>query len=256
MNKTLETIASLRTIHGNFSEREVSEDDLRQVLEASVRAASSSARQSYSIIVLDNRETMQQLFGYRGSRALIFCVDSNRLIAAAEYLGQGYDNDHIIGFITMTIDTSLAAQTAVVAAKSLGIDSLITNGLHRNSLEKVYQTLNLPDHSCFPLITVVLGYPNQEPAYQKGRLSLEHVVHYGQYSPMDKPQVERMVAEYDDHERHLGLIDDWERQGFEHYLDWFCTKWMGKPEEERIPTGKILEFEELLTRYGFWWPIP
>lgn len=256
MSTALKTIFSLRSIHGDFSEQEVGEDDLRQVLEACVRAGSSSARQSYSIIVLDDRETMQQLFGYQGSRALVFCVDFNRLMATARYLGHRYDNDDVIGFITATVDTTLAAQTAVIAAKALGIDSLITNGLHRNSFEKVYQILNLPERSCFPLITVVLGYPRHDPVYQKGRLSVEHVVHFGKYSPYDEKQVEQMVAEYDDHERHLGLIDNWEQQGFRHYLDWFYTKWMGKPAEEKIPTGKVLEFEERLIKSGFWWPIP
>jgi nitroreductase len=256
VNETLQTIHSLRSIHGDFSEQEVSEADLKQILEASIRTANASARQSYSIIVLDDQETMRALFSYRGSRALIFCVDFNRIMAAAQYLGHQFNNDDIIGFITATVDTALAAQTAVIAAKSLGIDSLITNGLHRNQLDKVYQILNLPEKSCFPLITVVLGYPRQEPAYQKGRLSLDFVVHRGRYRLPDGEQLKQIVAEYDDHQRHIGLIDTWAEQGFQHYLDWFYTKWSGKPCAERIPTGKVLEFEERLVKSGFWWPMP
>jgi nitroreductase len=253
VNETLQTIHSLRTIHGDFSNQEISQADLEQVLEACVRAANASARQSYSIIVLDDRSKMKELFSYQGSRALIFCVDFSRLEAAARHLGHQFDNDDIIGFITGTVDTILAAQTAVIAAKSLGIDSLITNGLHRNDLNKVYRALNLPETSCFPLITVVLGYPNHEPAYQKGRLSAGSVVHYGQYQPPSTEQLDQFIAEYDDHSKHIGLIDNWEQQGFEHYLDWFYTNWCDEPADKKTASGKILEFQERLIQSGFWY---
>ncbi len=254
MNETLKTIQSLRTIHGDFSDKEISQGDLEQILAASVRTANASARQSYSIIVLEDRERMRELFGYQGSRALIYCVDYTRLTLGAKHLGQKFDNADIIGFITGTMDTMFAAQTAVVAAKSLGIDSLITNGLHRNTLDKVYESLHLPQTSCFPLITVVLGYPNKEPAYQKGRLSLEHVVHYDTYKLPSTDKLDRMVAEYDDHAKHIGLVDNWENMGFSHYLDWFYTKWSDEPPAEKIATGKVLEFQERLSKNGFWWP--
>ena len=254
MNETLRTIHSLRTIHGDFSEREVSDAELTTILEASVRAANASGRQSYAIIVLDDRAKMKGLFGYQGSRALIFCVDYTRITALAKHLGHEFSSDDIIGFITGTMDTMLAAQTAVIAAKSLGIDSMVTNGLHRNSFDKVYETLKLPATSCFPLATVVLGYPRQEPPYQKGRLDLDAVVHRGEYRMPTEAQLDRIAAQYDDLSKHVGLIPNWEEQGFRHYLDWFYTKWTGKPAAERVATGKMLEFQERLAKSGFWWP--
>ncbi len=39
------------------------------------------------------------------------------------------------------------------------------------------------------------------------------------------------------------------QKGFKHYLDWFYTKWTGKPDTE-----KVLEFQERLMKSGFWWP--
>jgi nitroreductase len=254
MNETLQTIHSLRTIHGDFSDREVTEADLTTILEASVRAANASGRQSYAIVVLDDRAKMKGLFGYQGSRALIFCVDFTRIMALARHLGHEFDSDHIIGFITGTMDTMLVAQTAVIAAKSLGIDSMVTNGLHRNSLDKVYEALHLPATSCFPLATVVLGYPRQESPYQKGRLDLDAVVHYAEYRAHTEAQLDRIVAQYDDPSRHVGLIPNWQEQGFRHYLDWFYTKWTGKPAPRGVATGKILEFQERLAKSGFWWP--
>ena len=250
----MQTIHSLRSIHGNFSHQEIREADLGQILESCVHAANASARQSYSIVVLDDRTVMRDLFYYEASRALIFCLDFTRIKAIAQHLGYEFDNDDIVGFITATIDTMLVVQTAVIAAKSLGIDSLITNGLHRNNLDKVYEVLQLPQTSCFPLITVALGYCQQEPAFQKGRLRPEFLVHRGNYRLPTKGQLAQMVDEYDDHSKHLGLIDDWEQQGFRHYLDWFYTTWSGKPPAQKVATGKILEFQQRLARSGFWWP--
>jgi nitroreductase len=252
MNETIKTIESLRSIHGNFSEKEISENVLDQILAASIKTANASNRQSYAIIALADRAKMQELFGYQGSRALIFCVDYNRLRETANYLGYEFDSDNIIGFITGAIDTALAAQTAVIAAKSLGIDSLITNGLHRNDFDKVYKILNLPDKSCFPLITVVLGYPNQEPPYKKGRLGLEFMVHLGEYNLPDRGKLERIVAEYDDPQKHIGLKDFWDREGFKHYLDWYYTKWEGIPDGKKVVGGKIKEFQDRLLKSGFW----
>lgn len=254
MNETLKTIHSLRTIHGDFSDQEVSDADLDHVIQACLRTANASARQSYSIIVLDDRARMRELFSYQGSHALVFCVDFTRIMDTARHIGQVFDNDDIIGFITGTMDTLLAAQTAVIAARSLGVDSLITNGLHRNNLEEVYAELDLPQTSCFPLITVVLGYPRKEPEYQKGRLSSKYLVHRGKYHRHSPEELDKIVAEYDDHARHMGFIDNWEELGYKHYLDWFYTKWTGKPATEKIANGKVLEFQERIKKSGFWWP--
>jgi nitroreductase len=254
MNDTLKTINSLRSIHGNFSGKELNQENLNLILTASIKAANASARQSYSIIVLDDRKEMQELFGYRGSRALVYCVDFNRIGQTANRLGYDYDSNDIIGFITGTIDTILAAQTAVIAARSLGIDSLITNGLHRSDLDHVYKNLNLPQTSCFPLITVVLGYADKEPEYKKGRLSPKFVVHYGKYSPAHNTALDQIIAEYDDLQKHIGLLDAWEKQGFRHYLDWYYTKWEGEPSKEKKVDGKIKEFQDRLVKSGFWWP--
>lgn len=254
MNDTLQVIHSLRTIHGNFSEEDISQINLDLICEAILHTANASARQSYSIIVLSDRSQMKELFGYQGSRALIFCMDFTRLAAGAKHLNHVFDNDDIIGFITGSMDTLLAAQTAVIAAKSLGIDSLITNGLHRNNLDLVYQRLQLPETSCFPLITVVLGYPAEEPSYQKGRLGAQFIFHEGVYRSPTPEMIEKMVAEYDDHEKHIGMINNWEKMGFQHYLDWFYTKWTDQPATEKIAAGKVLEFQERIKKSGFWWP--
>jgi nitroreductase len=140
-NDTLKTIQSLRTTHGNFTAKEIPEASLQLILQASVRAANASNMQSYSIVVVKDRKLMKEVCTYQGSYMLLYCVDYNRLKASAEALGHPYYPDNIVNFVTASINTALAAQTAAIAARSLGLDYLITNGIHRGDMERVWKLL-------------------------------------------------------------------------------------------------------------------
>lgn len=246
MNPTLQTISSARTIHGNFNDRDISDQDLESILGASVRAASASNRQTYSIIVLDDRELMRELCGYQGSRALLFCVDYQRLMALARHLGHDYTPDGATAFVTGSVDTILAAQNAALAASSLGIDSLFTNGIHRKDIHHLYHRLNLPEKYCFPLIMLVLGYPTVEPQHLRGRVQGPGIIHRGTYQPLSQADLNKMVQTYDDPSTHLGMSEAWQKDGFQHYLDWFFTAWTSPRNLE-----KEKEVVDLLTQAGF-----
>ncbi|HNY17049.1 MAG TPA: nitroreductase family protein [Treponemataceae bacterium] len=246
MNETLQTIGKLRSIHGGFSSKRIPDGDVQAILGAAVRAANASARQSYSMIVLDDKDAMRRVFGYAGDRAIVFCVDFTRLSALSERLGHAKYAVDFFDFLTGAIDTSFAAQTACVAARSLGIDSLFTNGLHRTPLDKVYAELGLPERFCFPLIALVLGYPAEDPRFQKGRLSGKGIVHLGRYCALTEGETDAIVREYDDREAHLGLVNDWKEKGFAHYLDWYFKEWEGP-----TPTEKIAELVDRLKKSGF-----
>lgn len=247
MNETLRTIHSLRSIHGNFSSREIKDEDMKMILDACVRAANASARQSYSIIVVKEKKLMKKLCGYEGSRILVFCVDYNRIMDTARHLNHSFAANGVVPFVTGSMDTILAAQTAAIAAKSLGIDSLFTNGIHRGDITRVYELLDLPEKYCFPLITLVLGYPAQEPDYLKGRLNGPGVIHYDKYHKVITEELDELIRQYDDPEKHLWLNDTWKQEGFEHYLDWFYKVWStrsGKPNSKS-------QMAEILEKIGF-----
>lgn len=223
MNQTIETIQKLRTIHGEFSDRDVSEEDLKQIIEASVHAANASARQSYSIIIVRDRDTIKKRFDYDGSKALLFCVDLNRIIRTANYMGYNYNTEGFLSFVTGSTDAILTAQTAAIAAKSLGIDSMFTNSIHRHNLKDVCSEFGLPDKYCFPLITLILGYPEKEPAHSKKRLCGKGVIHNEKYENLNDADLEELIQMYD--KQNMWTNDNWAEMGYVHYLDWFFTKW-------------------------------
>jgi nitroreductase len=181
-NDTLKTIHSLRTTHGDFSDRDISNADLETVLSATVRAANASNAQNYAIIVIRDRAVMKEVSGaYSGAVALLFCVDYQRNMDLAAHLGKAYEYDPAWALTTGAVDAALAAQTAVIAAQSLGIDSLLTNGIHRGDPRRVWKALDLPRQNCFPAVMLILGYGKSSHAGHAGRLGAQGTIHHGKY---------------------------------------------------------------------------
>jgi len=158
-----------------------------------------------------------------------------------------YIPDNIERFVTACVNASLAVQTAAIAARSLGIDCLITNGIHRGDLERVWKLVDLPQAYCFPLIALVLGYPTAEPEHLKGRLEGPGVIHYEKYRRLTRDEVEEMVRDYDDPDRHLALDEGWTGRGYKHYMDWWFKDWLGASQ----PTARETQMLRLLKRSGF-----
>jgi nitroreductase len=245
MNETLKTIHNLRSIR-NFSEKEISKEDLERILEAALRTGNSGGRQVYSMIVIEDRELLKKYF-YKANKALVFCVDYNRWVDCAERLNHKITVGDIRGFLLGSEDAVLAAQTATIAAKSLGIDSLLTSSLHREKLEKVYEMLNLPEKHCFPLLSVCLGYPAKEPPYLRGRVR-NGVIHYNKYQRLSLEEIDEVIAEYDNEEKHFTTMtrEEIAKEGFEHYLDLSFSRWKGD-----FPEMQIRDCYATLKRVGF-----
>ncbi len=246
-NETIRTIQGLRTIHGNFLDKPIPEAALETILQASVRAANASNGQSYSIVVVTDRKKMKAICTYEGSCMLLYCADCTRLTATAEHLGHSYFPGDMEQFVTATINTTLAVQTAAIAARSLGVDYLITNGIHRGDMERVWKLLDLPVKHCFPILALVLGYPTTEPAHLKGRLSGPGVVHREKYHRLTQAELDGIVRRYDDPNQHLALRDDWKAEGHAHYLDWYYKDWLRSTK----PVEKETQMLRLLKRSGF-----
>ena len=185
-NDTIKTIQNLRTIHGNFTDKEIPDETIELILKSSIRAANASNSQAYSIIVVKDRQKMQQVCTYQGSCMLLYCVDRTRIVTSAESLDHTFYPDNMEYFVTDCISTSFAAQTAVIAARSLGLDCLTTNGIHRGDMQRIWDILDLPEKYCYPLIAVVVGYPTQEPDHKMGRLDGAGIIHREKYQQLTK----------------------------------------------------------------------
>lgn len=245
MNETLQNIRTLRSVR-NFTNKQLDPSELNTILESSIRTANASARQAYSIIVLTDTEKIKAVCGYSGAAALVYCADNNRLLDIADYLKQDYEISPTFDFITDSTDAILAAQTAVLAAKSLGIDSLITNGIHRQDFKNTYALLKLPSSHCFPLIVVVLGYAQDNDCShesERGRLKTG-VIHFDEYHHLSPEEADEEIRLFDSEENRFGLTSrsQWQAMGYKHYYEWFFHSWIGKREDTFLPLLKEKNF--------------
>lgn len=224
-NETLDTLQSLRTIHWDFNDRPVAREDVETIIDHSMRAANSDNLTDYSVIVVTDPDDLNTITGGesqgRALTCLVYCIDHTRIIRCAKALGyQQYQPwNRLYNFFISMMDVCAAAQTAVIAAKSMGIDSLITNFTHRHHPKEIMQLLNLPENHCFPVIQVVLGYSDKDKSLTRGRLPKNHIIHYGKYRPADAEETQTMIEEMDQ------VYPEYISRKFKHALDWYFNEW-------------------------------
>jgi len=102
--------------------------------------------------------------------------------------------DYLESFLTAVIDTSLAAQNALVAAESLGLGTVFIGAL-RNRPEEVAELIGLPPRS-FVAFGLVVGRADPDrPAAIKPRPAQEIVLHHDRYcGPATAHAIERYDA--------------------------------------------------------------
>lgn len=233
MNETMKTIHDLHSTHGNFTSRPVDDEIVKEILAACVRGANASNRQGYSIVVIRGEDRVKKILSCGASSpvAFVFCADFNRINDIGEYLGYQSDYDNLFDLMTAHTDAVIAAQTAVIAASSLGVSSLYTNSIHnadRKNLADLYRELDLPDRHIFPVTAVLFGYEDKGPDHRKGRLSDTGIVHYDRYKRLNEDQKEAIAQTVNDPDNHFG-----DKGACDTYLEFYYTKWTSvKPAED------------------------
>lgn len=224
-NETLDTIKSLRTVHWDFNDRQVSKADVETIIEHSLRTANSDNLTDYSVVVVTDPAALNTISGGEsGGKAvtcLVYVIDHTRIIQCARALGhdQFHPLDRLYNFFIAMYDVCAAAQTAVIAAKAMGIDSLITNFSHRHKPNDLMELLNMPKEYCFPVIQVILGYSDKPSAVTTGRLSKKHVIHYEKYTPVDGIDTQAIIEEMD------AIYPGYINEKYKHALDWYFNEW-------------------------------
>lgn len=236
MNETLKTIHSLHSTHGDFSDRQVSTEDVETILAASVRAANAGNLQSYAIIVSRDAGLMKEVCGYQASVILVYCVDVQRNLDVARHFGVTYTINPAWAMMSGVADAVLAAQTAVIAARSLRIDSLISDGVQCGDVKRFWTFLDLPPRNVYPVLAVYLGYAVQREYHRKGRLSEPGVIHRGRYQHRN-PETLEVIINAADTPGFGGPTSNWHEKGFGHYLESIWKGWKGGGGEDRFPRG-------------------
>ncbi|AOT72173.1 oxygen-insensitive NADPH nitroreductase [Geosporobacter ferrireducens] len=198
MNEVIKLLRAHRSIR-KFTTQDISQEHLKEIVEAAQWASSSTFVQAYSIIGIREIETKKRLAALCGEQPyiescpvfLVFCADLHRLEHACSIHNTAMIGEYTESFIMATVDAALAAQNAMIAAESLGLGGVYIGGI-RNQPQIVSELLTLPKY-VYPVFGIALGYPAQDPE-QKPRLPMNVVYKEERYD--DSGDKER-ILEYD-----------------------------------------------------------
>jgi nitroreductase len=232
--KFMDVLNNLHTVHGNFSDKPISDSDLALILASCVKGANAANRQSYSNIVIRGTENVKKITGcgFGSPVALVFCADYNRVYRIGERLGYQCDYDNLFYYLTAHTDAVIAAQTAVMTAASLGIGNMYTNSIHnlpRKDIAELCGQLEIPEEHCFPVTAVLLGYESGEAHPKAGKLSGKGVIHYDKYTQLTSSEADDLIAAINNPDNHFGSAND-----CKDYLEFFYSKRDAPKQREAV----------------------
>ena len=189
MNETIKLLQNHRTYRQFDPHYQLPNDQLQAILDAARQAPSWMNGQAYSIIVIDDPAIREQLVRWNpgnphiaaSSVFLLFLADLQRTKQVAEAKSTPYRIDE--GYqplLIATTDASIALQTAAIAAESLGLGTVISGSVRKDS-RKIAELLDLPAY-VYPVAGLSIGKPIVDMAV-KPRIPEAAVVHYNGYQP-------------------------------------------------------------------------
>lgn len=197
--------------HGSaraFTDKTISPDDEMTIITIAERAPTSSNLHAYSIIGVRDSGMKRKLAMLSGGQEhvadcslfLVFCADMHRLGKLCEERKYNFNGDTTESFIIATVDASLAAARALMAAQAMGMGGVMVGGI-RNNPKEVCELLSLPE-LVYPVMGMSLGYPKATPNL-KPRLPI-----YGLYfrEHYDTNQIPPAITEYDETISKLGYL--------------------------------------------------
>jgi len=184
-NETLRLIHRHRSIR-RFRPAPLDTETVRAIVAAAQNTSTSSYSQSYTVITVTDpsrRRDMARLaddqeFVAEAGAFLVWCADLNRHRLACEKHGQAFHGEGLEAFLMASVDTALAAQTAMLAAESMGLGGVYVGAIRQFATE-VAALLELPDY-VYPVFGMALGYPDETPS-SRPRLPLDAILHENSY---------------------------------------------------------------------------
>ncbi len=207
MNPTLELIhnrSSLRI----YADRPLGVEDKDAILQAAFRAPTAGGMMLYSILEIEDQALKERLaitcdnqpFIAKAPYVLVFLADYQRWFDyylhsqvedRCQELGKTFRTPQEGDLILACCDALIAAQTAVIAAESLGIGSCYIGDILEN-YEIHQELLGLPQYT-LPVTMLCFGYPpeNYTPRLRK-RFEPRYIVHQNTYRRFSAEELEHM----------------------------------------------------------------
>lgn len=182
----MKTIFNRTTIR-KYSNREVSDTLLKELLSKAELTPTMGNLQLYSVIATRNSEMKQKLAPTHFNQPMVenaavvltFCADFNRTTVWANNRKgiPGYDN--FLSFLNAATDALLYCQTFTNLAEAEGLGTCFLGTTIYNP-KQIIDLLKLPK-LVMPVATLTIGWPDETPT-QPDRLPLESILHEETYT--------------------------------------------------------------------------
>jgi len=174
-------------------------DMIETIVAAAQRSSTSSNLQMWSVIAITDADTRVHLSNLCGDQKhiveapifLAWCADLSRLDRVCQLRGYSQVTEYVENFLVAAVDCVIAAQTAALAAESLGL-GICYIGSIRNQTQQVIDLLSLP-RLVFPITGMTLGWPAATPVLRP-RLPLDAVLHWETF---DRRHEDQALRDYD-----------------------------------------------------------
>ena len=188
MNPVLDIIHG-RTSLRRYKDAPISDEHQAAILQATLRAPTAGNMMLYSVLTIKDQATKETLsktcdnqpFIARAPLVLVFLADYQRWFDYYRLSDVPKLREPDVGDLFLAMDDALiAAQTAVLAAESLGIGTCYIGDIMEN-YEIHRELLGLPDY-VFPAALLTLGYyPDDYRPKFRDRFAEEYIVHSEKY---------------------------------------------------------------------------
>lgn len=183
-----------------FTDQEIDDTLLNDLLRAGLRSSSSGNMQTWSVIVTKEEAQKRRLYEAHVEQGMVlqapvvltFCADLFRLREWIRVNESKQSFDDFLGFLTGAVDAVIAAQTISLAAESMGL-GICYMGTTWWAADQIIDILKLP-REVFPVTSLVIGYPAEDPPL-RDRLPLDVMVHHEQYQRLSDEEIRATHAE-------------------------------------------------------------
>ena len=197
----------------SFSDKDIKDSTIKEILEAACRAPTTGNMQLYSVIITRDPDKKANLAPAHFSQPaymnapviLTFCADFNRFTQWCKISNADPGFDNIQSFVAAALDTVILAQQFITIAEMEGLGTCYLGTTTYNP-DKISKVLELPA-LVVPVITVALGYPEGKQA-DSDRLNIDSFVFNEKYKTFGENELKRIFAEKESREDSLNFIKE------------------------------------------------
>lgn len=177
--ETIDAILTRRSVRQFDSTKQISHEDLEEIIKAAQYAPSAHNMQPWEFLVITDKEKMANLrhiqpwtsFAKDASAVVLVCGDENQSFSRDK-------DDESWNY--SDIDCSLATQNLLLAAHAKGIGACFCGAAPMPKVISGLQEMFSLSKNIRPLSIVVLGYPKDEPKQPTDRFKSAKI-HWGKW---------------------------------------------------------------------------